>query len=142
MSELKPCPFCWKPAEMESRKYSRFAVICSNELCGCAFTDWHDSEVEAVAQWNTRAPQSEWISVDDKLPEKLVNVLVKQIYQDEIMLAYISACGKLWIECCENACVNGDAWLSKEICKVTDSEDYLKITHWMLLPPLPKDSKQ
>jgi len=61
MSELKPCPFCG--AEHKNLMgYDYHKVGCSNIDCkiyGIAF------EKDA---WNARAPQSEWISVDDELP--------------------------------------------------------------------------
>ena len=51
MSELKPCPFCGKPAKLETNGYNNFLVTCiecfgESELAGSAG--------EATLQWNTR----------------------------------------------------------------------------------------
>ena len=61
--ELKPCPFCGGDAELVIRAIGT-AVMCFTESCECAFTAWHTLEADAVKQWNTRAPQSELVSVE------------------------------------------------------------------------------
>ncbi|AUR85578.1 restriction alleviation protein [Vibrio phage 1.076.O._10N.286.51.B7] len=62
MSELKPCPFCGSEAEAyETTKGC--TVMCSNGDCvELQMSDWTMSK--AVSLWNTRTPQSQWISVD------------------------------------------------------------------------------
>lgn len=82
---------------------------------------------------------SEWISVDDRLPNNLHPVLIKQIYEDEILIGYINNHGE-WIEQCNNIQVYGDAYCERVIAKVFDEEDYLKVTHWMPLPQPPNKS--
>jgi uncharacterized Zn finger protein len=72
MSELKQCPFCGCRAEAVDEDYGGDDigfVQCTD--CGArtdgylAGTVSHDI---LIGEWNTRAPQSEWISVDDELP--------------------------------------------------------------------------
>ncbi len=82
--------------------------------------------------------QSEWVSVDDRLPDALINVLVKQAWQGDLMIAFINKDENTWVENCENATVNGDAYLSTDICAVKDEMDYLRVTHWMPLPTPPE----
>ena len=78
---------------------------------------------------------SEWISVEDRLPDESVSVLVKQAYCDEIMIAFLRS--EFWIEQCENESVNGDAWVDTTICRLS-SPEYDRITHWMPLPEPPE----
>ena len=136
MSELKPCPCCGScDASIKVMTVGTFRVFCEScRLCipGC------QTREEAIQAWNTRAPQSQWISVDDRLPKPLVNVLVKQVYQDDLMIAFINKDGSVWVESCDHATVNGDAWLSTDICLVNNEVEYTKITHWMPLPPCPE----
>jgi Lar family restriction alleviation protein len=62
MSELKPCPFCGcKTIRMHYSNNGAHSIYCNNcnvETCTSGGTD------RCVTEWNTRAPQSEWISVD------------------------------------------------------------------------------
>jgi Lar family restriction alleviation protein len=66
MSELKPCPFCGcKKIRMHYSNNGAHSIYCNNcnvETCTSGGTD------RCVTEWNTRAPQSEWISVDVELP--------------------------------------------------------------------------
>lgn len=63
---LKPCPFCGGEAEMidvnastYERKRTIYRVECKNgiECPGMPGTRGYDTEREAAAAWNTRAPQ-------------------------------------------------------------------------------------
>jgi Lar family restriction alleviation protein len=67
MSELKPCPFCGcKTIRMHYSNNGAHSIYCNNcnvETCTSGGTD------RCVTEWNTRAPQSEWISVSDRLPD-------------------------------------------------------------------------
>ena len=61
MSELKPCPFCGgKPNKMHEHNNHALDVIV---WCGCE--SMRDVDYMRVNEWNARAPQSEWISVED-----------------------------------------------------------------------------
>ena len=73
MTELKACPFCGGKAEVDVSEVTLNGDACCDELnASCihcdrprgSFTDY----LECVKDWNTRA-QSEWVSVDDRLPE-------------------------------------------------------------------------
>lgn len=63
---LLPCPFCGGPArtfqKYRDAKPLNWRVICDNEdpvrgeLCAMAVFSDFDTEAEAIAAWNTRAP--------------------------------------------------------------------------------------
>lgn len=63
MSEkLKPCPFCGCNLifkHMDFHPKCGKCGACQDNVRGC----------DAEKKWNTRTPQSEWVSVDDRLPE-------------------------------------------------------------------------
>ena len=62
MSELKPCPLCGADAEAYNTTKG-CTVACSNGDCvELQMSDWTMSK--AVSLWNTRTPQSEWVSVE------------------------------------------------------------------------------
>ncbi|WP_423459930.1 Lar family restriction alleviation protein [Ottowia sp. VDI28] len=71
---LKPCPFCAgaeifiEPDERGSGGQWVGPVHVGCKACGCQLCA--DDESKAVALWNRRAPQSGWISVDERLPEQ------------------------------------------------------------------------
>jgi hypothetical protein len=69
MSEkLKPCPFCGGEAYISNWCYKVMCVDCDAEV----LVDERSTSSglkEVSLKWNTRAPQSEWVSVDDRLPE-------------------------------------------------------------------------
>lgn len=83
--ELKPCPFCGGKGEMCETKPStarfnegavNFAVQCFAFDCqGVKANCWGVTPEDAADMWNTRAQQSDWISVDDRLPELCLRVL-------------------------------------------------------------------
>lgn len=79
---------------------------------------------------------SEWISAEDRLPECGVNVLVKQLGNDSLKIAYIER--EKWYEHYDD-CVAIEGYIENLICKVeiNDFDRYLAITHWMPLPELP-----
>lgn len=67
MSELKPCPFCGSENVMiddlfDNGTHTVFCGDCQSKSPNCC--EYND----AVESWNTRAPQTEWISVDGELP--------------------------------------------------------------------------
>ncbi len=68
MDELKPCPFCGSPAEMENGRNDRpWVVECPNRDCHAQpFMDHADSRFEAIAAWNTRTP-SEPAATDERV---------------------------------------------------------------------------
>lgn len=66
-SEILPCPFCGSMGipYQTSLPYNPWGVDCK---CGAACGISNTKE-QAIAAWNTRAPQSPWIKVEDRLPE-------------------------------------------------------------------------
>lgn len=67
--ELKKCPFCGKEAKITtSRRWPRhldhaiiaFSVVCTNIDCIIYNADnqYYETELEAVAEWNTRTTLS------------------------------------------------------------------------------------
>ena len=70
MGELKPCPCGAKAKLLEtdglSESYGVFNdVMYSKVICQqCSFS------ADDVEDWNNRAPQSQWVSVDDRLPDE------------------------------------------------------------------------
>lgn len=64
MSKLKPCPFCWKEAEIKvrynmCRKPTCFEPHCNTYGCPGSVGFSYGSEEEAIERWNTRAPEVE-----------------------------------------------------------------------------------
>lgn len=80
---------------------------------------------------------SEWVSVDDRLPNDGMNVLAKQLNNENIKIAYIKS--QYWHEYYED-CVAVEGVIDNSICKVktNDFDSWLAITHWMPLPEPPK----
>ena len=70
---------------------------------------------------------SEWISVEDGLPEVDTPVLVRVAYQDETIIALIGSDGS-WDEQSEYEEVHGDAFTTHNL------DDY-QVICWMPLPP-------
>ena len=79
----------------------------------------------------------EWISVEDRLPKEYQEVLLKQIYNDDLMIGFVSGNG--WVESCQNIDISGNAYVETVI--TTGKKSYDKITHWQPLPKPPKESK-
>ena len=83
MSELKPCPFCGKPAD---DRYNRLAK-CSNEQCLMNYWIGDDGDFYIREDWNTRP-------IEDDLRKRIAelrednatlgdsNAWIKQNYED------------------------------------------------------------
>ncbi|AHK11855.1 hypothetical protein S349_65 [Shewanella sp. phage 3/49] len=122
--ELAPCPFCGGEACAEERDQYDTTIV----LFGCTSCEiWCESE----CQWNTRTPQSEWISVDDRLPDESHddcydehNVYCKHPSGDksEDIVTTVDWTEHGWFDCKQ---------MSWNEC----------VTHWMPLPTPPKDLK-
>lgn len=64
----------------------------------------------------------EWISVTDRLPEFCVSVLARCFYH-----------GKWRTRVCHTSKENAGEWYTDEVGQ------WVKVTHWMTLPPPPKE---
>jgi len=72
--------------------------------------------------------ETNWININERLPEELKNVLVTINYDDELHLAYIKdGKWKIWID--DELVLNGDAWIDNTL----DQKGFGVIA-WMELP--------
>ena len=80
---------------------------------------------------------SEWIRVDDRLPNDGETVLCKQVNNESLMLCYID--NGIWKEDYQDIYVSdGYGCIDNEICAASDCSNYLRMTHWTPLPEPPK----
>lgn len=75
----------------------------------------------------------EWVSVEERLPEDMTEVLLAVKYQNEQILAYRSN-GK-WYGSRETR-----DWMIDGYCENSELNKCIEITHWRKLPPLPNQS--
>jgi len=72
--------------------------------------------------------KTNWIDINERLPEELKNVLVTINYDDELHLAYLKdGKWKIWID--DELVLNGDAWIDNRL----DPKGFGVIA-WMELP--------
>ena len=130
---IRECPFCGNKAELFQRElfdsdhdYSKdddnWDIRCASENCYlCDGADcWLTKEL-AIEKWNKRSPiTQDWISVEERLPEKYIEVWV---YTG----AYIH--DGIW---------NGDTWNWQDY----PSSNKESVTHWMPKQPLPSPPKE
>jgi len=58
--------------------------------------------------------KTNWIDINERLPEELKNVLVTINYDDELHLAYLKdGKWKIWID--DELVLNGDAWIDNTL---------------------------
>lgn len=75
--KLKPCPFCGSEnPEIVNASHCEYYVSCVN----CGGQTWGLIKADAIREWNTRA--SGWVSVEDRLSERGLDVLVMTISGD------------------------------------------------------------
>lgn len=63
VAELKRCPFCGSPGEVEHREYSgTWIVQCSNGECPASYMiGWdYETEEDAIDAWNRRVNE-QWV---------------------------------------------------------------------------------
>jgi hypothetical protein len=72
--------------------------------------------------------ETNWIDINERLPEELKNVLVTINYDDELHLAYLNdGKWKIWID--DELVLNGNAWIDNTL----DQKGFGVIA-WMELP--------
>jgi len=72
--------------------------------------------------------ETNWIDINERLPEELKNVLVTINYDEELHLAYLKDSEwKIWID--DELVLNGDAWIDNTL----DQKGFGVIA-WMELP--------
>jgi hypothetical protein len=119
--KLKPCPFCGSEAMISH--FNSFAT-CSDGTCNMS-NQWL-----SVDKWNTRTPDqlvrdSEWISVEDELPEEHTQVLATQfMYMDESKGRYQIISYRV-----------EDEWFEDDSNDIPES--VFTPTHWRPLPSPP-----
>lgn len=117
----EPCPCCGMIDKLVLRpcglgEHYSSDVICRR--CGVRI---------GVDKWNTRAPQSEWVSVDDALP-----IDINKVCKFESMEVLIVSGGKT--EYCEFTCGSlPSPWFK------FDNYHSGFVTHWMPLPTPPQE---
>ena len=76
MTDLLPCPFCGGEAFLHCDNGLEWFAYCGIGYCpgNIEQSDWAGPKDKAVAAWNRRP--SGWISVEERLPEEMVDVLV------------------------------------------------------------------
>lgn len=123
--ELKPCPFCGGKANIEQYGNRRMSTIVS---CGdCGATLENGEEWGHGRSWNTRADLApSWHRIDD--PDNQPPMDGTKI------LAYdgIGTFTAEWHSC---------GWTGSEVDGDPLPSDDLPITHWMHLPPPPKEGE-
>ena len=72
--------------------------------------------------------KTNWIDINERLPEELKNVLVTINYDDELHLAYLKdGKWKIWID--DELVLNGDAWIYNTL-----NRKGFGVIAWMELP--------
>ncbi len=120
MGELKPCPCGAKAKLLEtdglSESYGVFNdVMYSKVICQqCSFS------ADDVEDWNNRASQSQWVSVDDGSPSSDGHCWVSFVFGDERIQ-------------CEGYYFTSNGNFD------TDLVDFPDVTHWQPLPTPPEE---
>ena len=85
------------------------------------YDEWYGNGDIAEKLISNGVTVQEWISVDDRLPECCVSVLARCFYH-----------GNWRTLACHTSKEHAEEWYTDEVCQ------WVKVTHWMPLPELPK----
>lgn len=89
MNDLKPCPFCGKPATLVTKhKKLAYFVECESETCSCMAQA--DEEHEVVKIWNQR-PVEDALRTENERLRKLVKSVIDAWYRPNGHLEYSMA---------------------------------------------------
>lgn len=130
MSELnlKPCPFCGGAAHIERMGTRNVSMQIECWECG-ALMETGEIWIDEHSMWNTRAPQSEWISVKDRLPSEDGFVIARSIGGDSLDSKYSTGTSVLYFS---HLMEEGHEFQSQH------RASHVTVTHWMPLPTPPK----
>ena len=126
--ELKPCPFCGGKAIISERycpgiSNNHYWVECIDKHRCCEQHNEYRTKARAIEAWNRRKTMTNWISVNDKLPEEYEDVLV-YVKNGNINRTWYDGHGF------RNATSKRTTWYRPE-----------SVTHWMPLPESPKEEE-
>lgn len=124
--ELKPCPFCGEPVELVSNEEDGDIIICTD--CGFFMNiSSYESPKAAFDSWNHRP--SQWISVDDEMPDSGVEVLIADDL-DNVNIGFYDddSHDAGWV------IISG----AKRFVPISESH----ITHWMPFPEPPEKEQK
>lgn len=94
--QLKPCPFCGGDAEITSQGDHRKSHIVSCTNCGCDHESG-DRDFYSNSSWNRRDVKSQWISVDERLPEDGQIVLMMHSSPHNAVVGYLHKPSCRWM---------------------------------------------
>ena len=100
MDDLKPCPFCGSdpmPEFYSSEGGTGYAIHCQAEACPAWPSAHGENEEEAIAAWNTRAPDPRLAEVE---AERDAYFLVLQEIKAEGSHNHNTRCRKWWHAVC------------------------------------------
>lgn len=129
MSDLKPCPVpgC-RSTDLDDttimdRDRELYRIECNE--CGIALEDDVSPECAAI-RWNN-LPRTEWISVEERLPEEYVWVLGTNQNQCGVVV------GAAFLTPINHSAPTLTRWR-------TDANEGWDVTHWQPLPAPPEDA--
>ena len=111
-----------KQIEEMAKDICRLACSCEE----CLYPKYRKSTDKCAARmyaeraYNAGYRKQEWISVDERLPERSTSVLAYSKKYNEVDVYYYECANRWW---------DNDGWASAK---------YYEITHWMPLPEAPK----